>query len=93
LLLGIKNNIKNRLLNQKEKLLRIVSLFGLKKYFYLKSLMIDKIKEIIPIDILKKIKSYLWLCRNCKEEFMNLENKWIYNKNFICLKCQIKKIN
>ena len=45
--------------------------------------MIDKIKEIIPNDILKKIKSYLWLCRNCKEEFMNLENKWIYNKNFI----------
>ena len=85
--------IINRLLNQKEKLLRIVSLFGLKKYFYLKSLMIDKIKEIIPIDILKKIKSYLWLCGSCKEEFMNLESKWIYNKNFICLKCQIKKIN
>ena len=55
--------------------------------------MIDKIQEKIPIDILKKIKSYLWLCGSCKKEFMNLENKWIYNKNFICLKCQIKKIN
>ena len=49
---------------------------------------VKKVKKYLPEELIKKIKSYLWIYNGSNYNYINSNTIWNNNNKYICIECQ-----